>query len=343
MKAFYTLFLGILFISCSEKQATFEKVISFKGQQVTGVTVSNDGAVFANFPRWREGVENSVVKIEASSSTPFPNEAWNSWQIGQEIKDSIFVAVQSVVAFEDHLYVLDTRNPLFRGVVDRPKVFDFNVNTGELNRIYHLPPESYFENSYINDLRVDKKNNTLYFTDSGHAGLLVLNRETGAVKRALTNHASTLAEVDALNCSNGLWENTVHSDGIALDVKNDKLYYHALTGYNLFAIDTDVLINDSEEDIQAKVELVGKTTAPDGMIFDDDGNLYLADLEGDKIMKLNPASKELSTFAEGDHIHWADTFSIYDNKLYYTNSRIHQAGIDISNMEFEIYAIPFKK
>jgi hypothetical protein len=36
-----------------------EQVLSFKGQQVTGVSINNNGRIFANFPRWH----NIVVEL----------------------------------------------------------------------------------------------------------------------------------------------------------------------------------------------------------------------------------------------------------------------------------------
>jgi hypothetical protein len=38
-------------------------VAEFTGQQVTGVTVTSTERIFVNFPRWRKGVENSVIEI----------------------------------------------------------------------------------------------------------------------------------------------------------------------------------------------------------------------------------------------------------------------------------------
>lgn len=330
--------------NCTNKKKTntkkIKEVATFTGQQVTGVTVSDEGRIFANFPRWRKGVENSVVEVHKNgSATAFPNKNWNTWEVGQPISDSIFVAIQSVVAFENNLYVLDTRNPLFKGVINAPKIFVFNLKSNELTKIYTLSKESFHQNSYINDLRVDKQHQKIYFTDSGSAGLVVLDLMTGQSKRVLDQHYSTLSEQDFLTFNGKKWNNSVHSDGIALDTKNNLLYYHALTGYNLYAISTDVLINGNQEEIEKNVQFIAKTPAPDGMIFDKNNILYLADLENDKIMSLNPTTKKLTIFAKGEKVKWADTFSIHKNELYYTNSRINETGNDISAMIFEIYKV----
>ena len=322
----------------TQESPVITEVASFTGQQVTGVTVSNEGRIFANFPRWRKGVENSVVEVlENNESAAFPNEQWNTWEDGKEVNDSLFVAVQSVVAFNNDLYVVDTRNPLFGGVIDNPKIFVFDLTTNSLKRTYTITESSIHKDSYINDVRIDAKNNKAYFTDSGHAGLVILDLESGESKRVLNEHTSTLAEVSQLTFPDGsTWENTVHSDGIALDVNNDILYYHALSGYSLYAIPTAVLNNGTQEEIENSVSLVKKTSAPDGMILDDASNLYFADLENNKVMKMDTNTKEVSTLIEGDQVRWADTFSIYKGDLYYTNSRINEITGPLGDMKFTI-------
>lgn len=351
-KVIYILILSLCIISCKEiskkknKDVSSDKisnqksqiiqVAEFKGQQVTGVTVSSTGRIFVNFPRWRKNVNNSVVEVtDNQHHKVFPNSEWNSWETGNPVNDQKFIGVQSVVAFEDKLYVLDTRNPLFGDVLDAPRIFVFNLNTNALERTYIVSKESYHSNSYINDLRVDKKHNKIYCTDSGRPGLVVLDLSSGKSKRVLDNHYSTKAEQSYLSFNNTKWNNTVHSDGIALDTKNDKLYYHSLTGYSLYSISTKILEKANNEEVEKAVTLAAKTSAPDGMIFDKSGNLYFADLENNKIMYRKPDGS-IYTLAQGVKVKWADTFSIYDNYLYYTNSRINEVGNDISDMTFTL-------
>lgn len=312
------------------------EVASFKGQQVTGVSVSNTGRVFVNFPRWRDGVAHSVVEITADKQEKsYPNARWNSWKIGDPLVEDKFVGVQSVVAFEDALYVLDTRSQLFQDVLDAPRVFVFNLTTNTLSKTFILSKNSYHPDSYINDLRVDKKKNKIYFTDSGHAGLVVLDMHSGISKRVLNDHVSTSAEMTHLTFGDKKWERAINSDGIALDTKNNMLYYHALTGYSLFAIPTSAFEEDDENKIQDQVRFVAKTAAPDGMILDANGNLYYADLEHNKIQYRKPDGS-IHTLVEGEKIKWADTFSIYNKHLYFTNSRINEINGDISNMVFTL-------
>ncbi|CAM1361653.1 Major royal jelly protein [Tenacibaculum litopenaei] len=314
------------------------KVAEVSGQQLTGITVS-DGRVFVNFPRWRSNVAMSVAALQPDGRfTPYPDAAWNQWTLESDLSDTAFVAVQSVVAFKGKMFVLDTRNPLFQGVLDAPRVLVFNLATDKLTAIYKLPTEAYHKDSYINDIRVNNSGTRAYITDSGHAGLIVLNLETGTAKRVLDEHSSTSSEQNQLMIDGKAWKNSVHSDGIALDTVSNTLYYHALTGYQLYAIPTEILENGTAEAVEKAVVKVAKTAAPDGMIWYK-GNLFYADLEQHRIDQLNLTTKEIRPFTSGAHVRWADTFSIDQGYLYYTNSRIHEAGADVSGLDFSIYKL----
>lgn len=339
---------AILLHSCINQKASMNEdsiieVFQFKEQQVTGVSVSKSGRIFANFPRWREGVENSVVEVSANGKIiSYPDKKWNKWKLGESISDSVFVAVQSVLVHNNELYVLDTRNPLFKGVQNAPRLFVFDLSTNSLKDILILSSKSYKPNSYINDLRIDEKNNCIYMTDSGKPGIVVLNLSTKESKRVLDNHYSTQAETDHLIFNGVKWNNTVHSDGIALNSNTNRLYYHSLTGYNLYSVATEILNNGDKEEIEADVKLVAKTAAPDGMIFDNKGNLYFADLENNKIQYLTPNGK-INTLYEGEKVKWADTFSIFNGYLFYTNSRINETQDGVSDLTFSINKIKIEE
>jgi|GEM_PF-5396379 len=48
--------------------------------QLTGVTVSQQGQVFACYPRIEvDTIPYSVAIVNGSQSTPFPNQDWNTW------------------------------------------------------------------------------------------------------------------------------------------------------------------------------------------------------------------------------------------------------------------------
>lgn len=327
------LFLMGAFAPSVRAEANVEDVASFRGAQVTGVTVTDKGRIFVNFPRWRDHIPCSVAEVRKDGSyTPYPDEKTNLWEKGAPGDGDAFVCVQSVVADGDRLYVIDTKNPMIGKTVAVPTLYVYDLNTDKLVRKYPLA-ESTKPGSYVNDLRVDREHGKIYFTDSNEPGLIVLDMKSGENYRMLDNHPYTTAEQDHITVNGKRHDGKVHSDGIALDRKNNILYFHALTGKTLYGIPTSQLIDRRVD--EGKISSM-KTPFPDGMIMDDRGNLYMGDLEKGRIVYLTPDRKEIRVLASGDGISWPDTFSIHDGYLYFTNSRIQEATGDISNMEFTL-------
>ena len=322
--------------------ANAELLARFPGQQVTGVTITNQKQLFVNFPRWREGLKNSVLKISPTrGNIPYPDKKWNSWKIGDQPSSTQFIGVQSVVAQKNSLYVLDTRSVEFQPPLDAPRIFVFDLESGLPTETYILSKNVYYPDSYINDLRIDRKNNRIYMTDSGHAGLIVLNMRSGKCKRVLDNHYSTRAETDHLTFDDQQWKGTINSDGIALDQKAGILYYHALSGYTLYAIKTKDLIKLPEKELETKVQRIAHTGATDGMFFDQRrGNLIISDLEHHEIRYFKPGKeKKTHLLISGEYVKWSDTFSGDKYDLYYTNSRINEVKGDISKLAFTVYKV----
>jgi hypothetical protein len=99
----------------SQTDDRLQKVATFD-HQVTGVTVSEEGRIFVNFPRWSEDVPVSVAEIMNDGSIkPYPNNEWNAWRNAKmsdmSPKDH-FVTVQSVFADQKgSLWVVDPAAP----------------------------------------------------------------------------------------------------------------------------------------------------------------------------------------------------------------------------------------
>ncbi|HXH30642.1 MAG TPA: L-dopachrome tautomerase-related protein [Bacteriovoracaceae bacterium] len=332
----------------TEKQPVLSKVTEFRGVQVTGVTVTESGRLFANFPRWRANVPYSVVEVMPDGSHKlYPDEKWNTWT-GKPEKNK-FTCVQSVFAHKNSLYVLDPSNPENKGVVGRPMLYEFDLATNKLKRSWSFDEAVAPSQSYLNDIRIDAANSKAYITDSGLGGIVVLNLKNGSSKRVLDKHPSTKSENVILTVEkkkfllNDGSTPRIHSDGIALSPDGQKLYYHALTGYHLYRVPTDALIRESrnETELVKKVENLGVTPAPDGMIFDQKGNLYMADLERNAVSYRTP-SGEMKILIQDERIKWPDTFTIdAENNLIFTDSLLQDAtfGKDVSEMSFNIYKV----
>ena len=333
----------------TEEESQLIPVAEFKGVQVTGVSVSKDGRLFASFPRWRNDVPFSVIEIMADGRhKPYPDARWNEWK-GKE-EDNQFTCVQSVLVHEDSLFVLDPSNPELRGVIGQAKLYEFDLTTNELKKTWKFDEQVAPKQSYLNDFRIDDKDQKIYITDSGLGGIVMLDLKTNDAKRLLDKHPSTKAEDVTLTVDKKLFllangeQPKIHSDGIALSPIDDKLYYHALTGYQLYRVPTDALSATTKDETQLvkKIEKLGVTPAPDGMIFDDKGNLYMADLERNAISYRTPGG-EMKILIQDEKIKWPDTFTIdKNNNLIFTDSLFQDTkiGESVENMVFKIYKVP---
>jgi sugar lactone lactonase YvrE len=178
---------------------------------------------------------------------------------------------------------------------------------------------------------------------------VVLDLNSGKARRALDTHASTKAENVTLliNGKPFLMKGSapkIHSDGIALSPDQNKLFYHALTGYQLYSVPTALLADDrsSASALAEKVESKGVTPAPDGMIFDENGNLYMADLERNAVTYRTP-SGDMKILVQDERLNWPDTFTIdRENNLLFTDSQLGRvaAGASAEGIIFTIYKVP---
>ena len=319
------------------------KVISFKGIQVTGVTSSEQGRLFANFPRWHENLPFSVVEVLRDGTyQPYPTKEWNTWS-GQP-QENTFTCVQSVVAHGNSLFVLDPASPMMKGVQGNAALYEFDLSTNQLKQKWTFDKSIAPEKSYLNDLRIDAEAGKIYMTESGLGAIIVLDVHTGQARRLLDDHPSTKSEDVWLTVEGERWvkegeKPQMHADGIALSPDKQYLYYHALTGYTLYRIATAAL-NDltmDEATLAAKVEDMGQTPAPDGMIFDQQGNLYMGNLEGNAVM-YRTDDGVIHMLAQHEELKWPDTFTLdKQGNLYVTTSRIHEMEGDISDLEFSIF------
>jgi sugar lactone lactonase YvrE len=312
------------------------EVASFPDQQVTGIGVSTkSGRIFVNFPYWSDEHSISVAEIVNGQPNAFPNEDWNKWQTGNDKAGSHFICVQSVVVDDqDNLWVLDPAAPKMQEIVKGgPKLVKIDLRTNQVVQTIPFGDDIAPNKSYLNDVRIDTRSGIAFITDSGKGAIIVVDLRSGKARRLLDGHPSTQPEkgfrlvVDGKELIDEQKKAPpqIASDGIALDAKNGYLYYHALTAHTLYRIKTTYLTDEnlSEKDLGSKVENVGQTPAPDGMLEATDGSLYLTDLEHNAVVHWDPATRRVEQVIADKRLMWPDTLSWGPNgELYVTASQI---------------------
>lgn len=303
-------------------------------KQLAGVAISRTNRIFINFPRWVDEPTPSVAEVAADGSlVPYPNEAINAWdKVPGESAKRHFVCVQSVVADEERLWILDPASPGFQQVVPGgAKLLKVNLATNKIEHVYHFDDKDAPLKSYLNDVRI--AHGCAFMTDSGIGAIVVLDLSTGKVRRLLENHASTKAEPGVEPVIGGrLWkfssDNTtpqVHSDGIAIDPLGKYVYYKALTSRTLYRIPISELLDHSLSPaaLGGHVERVATPGPTDGLEFDKKGNLYLTALEENAIKVLRP-NGQLEVFATAPEFLWPDTITMSDDgDLLFSASQFH--------------------
>lgn len=332
-----------------------EHIAVFPTQQVTGIGVSpKSGRIFVNFPDWADPHTLSVAELAPDGRLkPYPDEAWNS-KDGDPAKR--WVCVQSVVVDdEDHLWVLDPASPKMAGVTPGgAKLVKIDLRTNKVAQVIPFPADIASPKSYLNDVRIDSKNQTAYITESGEGSIIVVDLRSGGARRLLKQVPATLAEdseivvdgIKPIDAQTGK-SPAIHADGIAFDAAKDVVYFHALTGHTLYSISAADLRNDalSSKDLEARISAVTKTPKPDGMLETPDSKILLTAIEDNGIVEIDPATGHIRSIIQDKLLQWPDTLAWGPNgKLYITTSQIHRMprnnnGVNKQQGPFGIFAV----
>ena len=229
-------------------------VASFE-HQVTGVTVTPQGRMFVNFPRWTEDAPVSVAEVLAGGDLrSYPDDEWNAWRNSlkdQKTAGDHWVCVQSVVSDPaGHLWVIDPAAPAQDRVVPGgAKLVEIDTAGNRVVRTIAFDTSIAPQGSYLNDVRIDKDGRHAFITDSGARGaIVVVDLRTNQARRVLDGHASTQFESDVQVKADGrVLRRTdgrgveFSADGIAMSPDGQWLYWQAVKGSTLYRAPTAAL------------------------------------------------------------------------------------------------------
>ncbi|MBI6797000.1 L-dopachrome tautomerase-related protein [Pseudomonas syringae] len=320
-----------------------EQVHAFYDAMPTGVTVTETGRIFVNFPRWGDKVPFTVGEIRDGKVVSYPDLAVNK-ENPKDPGDGL-ISVQSVVADgKGRVWLLDTAAPGFasprRGGA---KLVAVDLATNRIVKRLVFPDNVILPGTYVNDMRFDFRKGaegTVYVTDSSLSGpgaIIVMDIASGHAVRRLNGAQSTSVDpafvpvVEGVavlgDGPNGTRKPVgVASDGIALSADGKTLYFSPLSSRHLYAVATE-LLNDSkvsEQQLAAAVQDLGEKGASDGLEADAKGAVYAGDYEHNSIRKRLPDGT-WQTVAHDPRMLWPDTLSIGpDGYLYFIVNQLHR-------------------
>lgn len=316
------------------QQPKLEKVFSDDTYQLTGVAISAKGRLFVTYPRWSSTYKYAVVEVmKDGTAKPYPDEATNQWQPGEDGMNKWVCVQTAFVDDDDYLYIVDPAAPMLEKVVDNcAKVVKFNLQTNQVEKTYRFPL-TIDNHSYLNDIRVDTKKQVAYLTNSGTGGIVILDLKTGGSRQVLQAHKSVHPDpyvkfiIDGRELKKQGQPPAFQSDGIALNPDRTYLYYKTIPDKRLWRVPTAALLDStlSSQQLAGKVEDLGNIAHTDGMIFDKNGNLYLGDPTTYSMIQVSPTLKPHTWISSKELLIWPDTYSVsQDGYLYITTSQIHK-------------------
>jgi sugar lactone lactonase YvrE len=323
-----------------------EKVAEF-AHQVTGVTVSERGRIFVNFPRWTEDAPISVAELRADGSlAPYPNAEWNAWRNAR--KDELtpgdhWVCVQSVVADgRGNLWVIDPAAPAAERIVPGgPKLVRISLARNSVAQVIHFDQTIAPQGSYLNDIRFSRDGTFAYITDSGAKGaIVVVELATGQARRVLDGHPSTQVKKGLVVMTDGRplrrpdgRDPEFAADGIARSADGRYLYWQAVKGDTLYRIATQVLDNQGfrGDDVSAYVEPYGLNGPADGLLIARGTDKMLITAIQEDAVKIRDLGDGPGAapriLVQDPRLRWPDTFAQGpDGSVYVTTSRIQDSA-----------------
>lgn len=329
-----------------EPLGVLQTVATFEAPMPTGVTVSDTGRIFVNFPRWGDEVPATAVELCDGEVRPYPD--WRHNDPDSEADATALVSVQSVVIDPaGRLWLLDTGSPRFQPTrPGGPKLVCVDLGTDTAVQTILLPPDVAGPSAYLDDVRFDLRRGDAglaFITDaslSGPNGIIVVDLATGQAWRRLNDHPSTKAQPPhefrpIIEGRYFRWRRpgeasqpvSVGCDGIAPSADGSRLYYCPLASRRLYSVSVDALADPSLDDAAVAATVVDegdKGTGSGGLDSDADGNLYLTAYEHNAVLR-RTADGQYETVVHDPRLLWPDSVWLAaDGYLYVTANQLHR-------------------
>lgn len=314
------------------------------------VTLTPDGRVIASLHQFYATPMRVVEVAKDGTLTPFPDADWNNADIvGRPTLDAVLgirCDANGVV------WMLDNA---LRGK-STPKLVGWNTKTNRLERIIYLPPPITVAKSFVNDMAIDSAAQTAYIVDPAGAksALIVVDLKTGEARRVLEGHPSAIPEdvdlvIDGrtmeLKQPDGSTQRArVGADPVALDSRNEWLYFGPMSGKWLYRVKTADL-RDASLSVAAlaqRVERYAEKPLCDGISMDNDGNIYISDVARHALGVITPARKYETLCQDDRLLSWPDAMSYGPDGMMYVvanqlqNSPVLNGGVDRTTPLFYI-------
>ena len=278
-----------------------------------GVTTTRSGRVFVTMTQADHPGYQLQEILADRSMRPFPDAAWNQGIRGGDVA-SRFVQVNSLrIGPDGALWFIDGGAPAAGkpAVKGGARLFRVDLGTNRIDRTYTLD-SVVGGDSFADDFRFNGRK--AYVSDAGMPGLIVLDLDSGEARRVLDNHPSTVskplkADGRALMDDKGK-EVRVHADQLEVSPDGSVLYFQPASG-PISKVATRWLDDPAVDaaTLASHVEHFVDVPTTGGTAIDAEGNIYVADEEQRRILRVTPQGA-ISTLMADERLVWADAMWI---------------------------------
>jgi sugar lactone lactonase YvrE len=299
-----------------------------------GVTTSPDGRIFLSHPQV-EGPGPQVSELRNGAIVPYPNLEISLWKPDED-RTKTFMKVNSLrVGPEGDLWVVDAgaRGVGYEATPGAAKVVRINLATNTVRRVYPAPASAVRKYSYYNDMRFSPDGRRIYISDAAglDPAIVVLDIETGAMRRVLENHPLTIARFKMYGDGRQLvlkypipawWggmttDKMVNVDQLEVSPDGRWLYFHPIGG-PLARIETRLVDDPTTpaDVLHNSVEKLIDTWTAAGTAIDGAGNIYMSQVNTRSVMRIAPDMR-VTRYAWDPRLAWVDAMWIDNQGFLY--------------------------
>jgi len=273
-------------------------------EPIGSVAVSSGGRIFFTVHPESRPEGNKLLEWVSGAAVPYPSGT---------IQPHLFDTVLGLtIDRQQRLWTIDHGKSGFGD----PRLLAFDVRSGDLVHDYKFRKEIAPIGSFLQNLKVSSDGRYVIISDSSilrkKPALIVYEVAIRSARRVLESHESVTAEnfviqnsIRNLSYFGGLFNLKGGVTGLAIDAKNEWLYFAALNNSGLYRIEMEHLVNATmpSGNLLKKVERYSDKPLSDGLSADLDGNIYVADVEHNAITIIG-ADRKPRTLMMSPEIRW---------------------------------------
>jgi len=303
-------------------ESRLERVLSYR-EPVGNVAVTQSGRIFFTVHPEARTRGNKLLEYVDGAAEPWPDGR------AQQVLFDTPLGLTADGA--GRLWVLDHGNHGLR----QPRLLGFDIESGKLIADERFGSAIAPAGSLLKNLAISPDGRTLVISDASYwrqrPALIVYDTRSGSTRRVLEGHPSVAAEDFVIRSNDremvfmgGMVALRGGVTGLAMD--RDWLYYGAMSGSAVYRVPLADLGNRTLPDSQlaARVERYASKPLSASFAIDENGNLYVTDIEHNAIYLVGP-DRRPRTLLRSRSLRWPEGLAVAsDGWVYVSDSALSE-------------------